>query len=47
METRLKVLGRKLGSVLFHRPARFQADRERLAGFLKLLAGRLAASIER
>jgi uncharacterized protein YecE (DUF72 family) len=33
METRLKVLGRKLGPVLFQLPARFKADRERLAGF--------------
>jgi uncharacterized protein YecE (DUF72 family) len=37
METRLKVLGPKLGPVLFQLPARFKADRERLASFLKML----------
>ncbi len=40
METRLKTLGRKLGPVLFQLPARFKADRERLASFLKLLPKR-------
>jgi uncharacterized protein YecE (DUF72 family) len=37
METRLNQLGPKLGTVLFQLPARFKADRERLASFLKLL----------
>lgn len=37
MVTRLKVLGPKAGPVLFQLPARFEADRERLARFLKLL----------
>ena len=37
METRLAVLGPKMGPVLFQLPARFKADRERLASFLKLL----------
>jgi uncharacterized protein YecE (DUF72 family) len=37
METRLKVLGPKLGPVLFQLPARFKADRQRLASFLKML----------
>ena len=38
METRLKVLGKKIGPVLFQLPARFKADRERLASFLKTAA---------
>jgi uncharacterized protein YecE (DUF72 family) len=46
METRLKVLGRKLGPVLFQLPARFKADRERLAGFLKMLARRRPYAFE-
>jgi uncharacterized protein YecE (DUF72 family) len=37
METRLRVLKEKLGPILFQLPARFKADRERLASFLKLL----------
>lgn len=37
METRLKVLGAKAGPVLFQLPPQMRADRERLAGFLKLL----------
>jgi uncharacterized protein YecE (DUF72 family) len=37
METRLKALGVKIGSVLFQLPPRFPADRERLASFLKML----------
>ena len=40
METRLKVLGPKAGPVLFQLPARFKADRERLASFLKMLSKR-------
>jgi uncharacterized protein YecE (DUF72 family) len=37
MQTRLKQLGPKTGPVLFQLPPRFVADRERLAGFLKML----------
>jgi uncharacterized protein YecE (DUF72 family) len=46
METRLKVLGKKLGPVLFQLPARFKADRERLASFLKLLSKRYQYAFE-
>lgn len=37
METRLRPLGTKAGPVLFQLPPQMRADRERLAGFLKLL----------
>jgi uncharacterized protein YecE (DUF72 family) len=37
METRLDALGPKAGPVLFQLPPQFKADRERLAGFLRLL----------
>jgi len=37
METRLRTLGDKAGPVLFQLPPQFQANRERLASFLKLL----------
>ncbi|HUI94395.1 MAG TPA: DUF72 domain-containing protein [Xanthobacteraceae bacterium] len=40
METRLKLLGPKLGPVLFQLPPRFTADRERLASFLRMLPRR-------
>jgi uncharacterized protein YecE (DUF72 family) len=40
LETRLKKLGDKTGPILFQLPARFHADRDRLAGFLKLLSKR-------
>jgi uncharacterized protein YecE (DUF72 family) len=46
METRLKVLGPKAGPVLFQLPARFKADRERLASFLKLLSKRYKYAFE-
>src|SRR5687767_9596669 len=46
METRLKVLGPKLGPVLFQLPARFKADRERLASFLKMLPKRRRYAFE-
>jgi len=46
METRLKVLGSKLGPVLFQLPPRFQADREKLAGFLQLLNQRRKYAFE-
>jgi uncharacterized protein YecE (DUF72 family) len=37
LESRLKRLGKKAGPVLFQLPARFTADRERLAAFFKML----------
>ncbi len=37
MESRLKILGRKAGPVLFQLPPRMRADRERLAAFLEML----------
>jgi uncharacterized protein YecE (DUF72 family) len=37
METRLKVLGPKLGPVLFQLPPQFTANKDRLAGFLRML----------
>ena len=40
LESRLKVLGRKTGPVLFQLPPRFEANRERLAAFLKMLPKR-------
>jgi uncharacterized protein YecE (DUF72 family) len=46
METRLKVLGPKAGPVLFQLPARFKADRERLASFLKMLPKRYKYAFE-
>ncbi len=44
--TRLKVLGPKAGPVLFQLPNRFHADRERLAGFFKLLPRRYRYAFE-
>lgn len=38
MESRLERLGHKVGPILFQLPPRMSADRERLAGFLKMLA---------
>jgi uncharacterized protein YecE (DUF72 family) len=46
METRLKVLGPKLGPVLFQLPAQFKADYERLARFLKMLPPRRRYAFE-
>src|SRR3954468_19469329 len=40
METRLKVLGPKVGPVLFQLPPQFRANRERLASFLGMLPRR-------
>lgn len=37
MESRLKILGPKLGAVLFQLPPQFSLNRDRLASFLKLL----------
>lgn len=46
MEMRLKVLGPKAGPVLFQLPARFKADGERLASFLKLLSKKYKYAFE-
>ena len=46
METRLKVLGPKLGTVLFQLPPQFKANRERLAKFLKMLSKRRRYTFE-
>lgn len=46
METRLQALGPKAGPVLFQLPARFKADRERLASFLKMLPKRYKYAFE-
>jgi uncharacterized protein YecE (DUF72 family) len=46
METRLAVLGKKLGVVLFQLPARFKADLERLNAFFKLLPRRRRYAFE-
>jgi uncharacterized protein YecE (DUF72 family) len=46
METRLKLLGSKVGPVLFQLPARFKADRARLASFLKMLPKRYKYAFE-
>ena len=46
METRLEILGRKLGPVLFQLPARFAANRERLADFIAMLPKRRRYAFE-
>jgi uncharacterized protein YecE (DUF72 family) len=46
IEERLKILGPKAGPVLFQLPARFEADAERLAAFLKLLPRRRRYAFE-
>jgi uncharacterized protein YecE (DUF72 family) len=46
METRLKVLGPKIGPVLFQLPPRFKANRERLAAFVKMLSRRRRYAFE-
>jgi len=46
METRLRVLHRKAGPVLFQLPARFTANRERLASFLRMLPDRYQYAFE-
>jgi uncharacterized protein YecE (DUF72 family) len=42
----LKLLGPKLGPVLFQLPSRFEADRERLASFLNMLPPRRQYAFE-
>jgi uncharacterized protein YecE (DUF72 family) len=37
LESRLRILGPKAGPVLFQLPPQFKANRERLAGFIRLL----------
>jgi uncharacterized protein YecE (DUF72 family) len=46
MESRLRLLGPKLGPVLFQLPPRFKSNRERLAGFLKLLKAKRRYTFE-
>jgi uncharacterized protein YecE (DUF72 family) len=46
MDTRLAVLGPKLGPVLFQLPPQFKANRERLAAFLKMLSRRRRYAFE-
>jgi uncharacterized protein YecE (DUF72 family) len=46
METSLKLLGPKAGPVLFQLPANFQANRERLAQFIKMLPTRRRYAFE-
>jgi uncharacterized protein YecE (DUF72 family) len=46
MESRLKILGRKVGPVLFQLPPNMQADRERLAAFLRMLPKRRRYAFE-
>jgi uncharacterized protein YecE (DUF72 family) len=46
LETRLKVLGRKAGPILFQLPPQMRADRERLAAFFKMLSKRRRYAFE-
>jgi uncharacterized protein YecE (DUF72 family) len=46
MVTRLKVLGPKLGPVLFQLPPQFVANRERLAAFIRMLPKRYSYAFE-
>lgn len=46
IEERLKILGRKAGPVLFQLPPQFTCNRERLAGFIKLLPKRRRYTFE-
>ncbi|HEU5019584.1 MAG TPA: DUF72 domain-containing protein [Pseudolabrys sp.] len=46
IEERLNILGAKAGPVLFQLPARFEADHERLASFIKLLPKRRVYAFE-
>jgi uncharacterized protein YecE (DUF72 family) len=46
MEDRLSLLGHKVGSVLFQLPPNFQADAERLSGFLRMLSSERRYSFE-
>lgn len=46
LEDRLSLLGDKAGPILFQLPPHFEADRDRLASFLKLLSTRRSYSFE-
>jgi uncharacterized protein YecE (DUF72 family) len=46
MESRLRLLGQKAGPVLFQLPPQFEKNRERLAGFLKLLRAKRPYAFE-
>lgn len=46
LESRLKLLGRKAGPVLFQLPPQFKANRERLASFLKMLSKKRTYAFE-
>jgi uncharacterized protein YecE (DUF72 family) len=46
IEERLNILGLKAGPVLFQLPPRFEANRERLASFIRLLPKRRAYAFE-
>ncbi len=46
METRLRVLGPKIGVVLFQLPPQFKRDAGRLDGFLAMLPGRYRYAFE-
>jgi len=46
METRLKALSPKVGTVLFQLPPQFQKNHERLASFLSMLPSRYAYAFE-
>jgi uncharacterized protein YecE (DUF72 family) len=46
MEGRLKLLGKKCGPVLFQLPPQMQVNRERLAGFIKMLPKRRQYTFE-
>jgi uncharacterized protein YecE (DUF72 family) len=46
LESRLRLLGRKAGPILFQLPPNFEKDRERLRDFLKLLPARRRYAFE-
>jgi uncharacterized protein YecE (DUF72 family) len=46
MEDRLALIGNKVGPILFQLPPRFEADTDRLAGFLRMLSQRRRYSFE-
>lgn len=46
LESRLKILGRKCGPVLFQLPPQMQVDRERLARFIRMLPRRRQYTFE-
>ena len=46
MESRLRLLGRKAGPVLFQLPPQFEKNRDRLASFFKLLSSKRRYAFE-